>query len=116
MLSKPGGKPLFFHDTDSGTVLFAQRSGVVGVAEQAGIVSHDEGGVNIQKLLFFQIVVVTDTPGGKALVINLRKAHHTIAEVAWDALWRIAPMRSRTGRVETQCFASACVLGADQAG
>ena len=39
MLSKPGGKPLFFHDTDSGTVLFAQRSGVVGIAEQAGIVS-----------------------------------------------------------------------------
>lgn len=37
MLSKPGGKPLFFHDTDSGTVLFAQRSGVVGIAEQAGI-------------------------------------------------------------------------------
>ena len=92
MLSKPGGKPLFFHDTDSGTVLFAQRSGVVGIAEQAGIVSHDEGGEDIQKLLFFQIVVVT------------------------DALWRIAPMRSRTGRAETQCFASACVLGADQAG
>ena len=60
MLSKPGGKPLFFHDTDSGTVLFAQRSGVVGIAEQAGIVSHDEGGEDIQKLLFFQIVVVTD--------------------------------------------------------
>ena len=38
MLSKPGGKPLFFHDTDSGTVLFAQRSGVVGIAEQAGTV------------------------------------------------------------------------------
>ena len=56
MLSKPGGKPLFFHDTDSGTVLFAQRSGVVGIAEQAGIVSHDEGGEDIQKLLFFQIV------------------------------------------------------------
>ena len=56
MLSKPGGKPLFFHDTDSGTILFAQRSGVVGIAEQAGIVSHDEGGEDIQKLLFFQIV------------------------------------------------------------
>ena len=109
MLSKPGGKPLFFHDTDSGTVLFAQRSGVVGIAEQAGIVSHDEGGEDIQKLLFFQIVVVTDTPGGKALVINLRKAHHTIAEAGHG-------MRSRTGRAETQCFASACVLGADQAG
>lgn len=81
MLSKPGGKPLFFHDTDSGTVLFAQRSGVVGIAEQAGIVSHDEGGEDIQKLLFFQIVVVTDTPGGKALVINLVK--HTTQSLKW---------------------------------
>ena len=83
MLSKPGGKPLFFHDTDSGTVLFAQRSGVVGIAEQAGIVSHDEGGEDIQKLL------VTDTPGGKALVINLRKAHHTIAEVGHGMLFGV---------------------------
>ena len=33
-----------------------------------------------------------------------------------EKLLDIAPMRSRTGRVETQCFASACVLGADQAG
>lgn len=79
----------FFHDTDSGTVLFAQRSGVVGIAEQAGIVSHDEGGEDIQKLLFFQIVVVTDTPGGKALVINLRKAHHTIAEVGHGMLFGV---------------------------
>ena len=89
MLSKPGGKPLFFHDTDSGTVLFAQRSGVVGIAEQAGIVSHDEGGEDIQKLLFFQNVVVTDTPGGKALVINLRKAHHTIAEARHGMLFGV---------------------------
>lgn len=79
----------FFHDTDSGTVLFAQRSGVVGIAEQAGIVSHDEGGEDIQKLLFFQIVVVTDTPGGKALVINLRKAHHTIAEAGHGMLFGV---------------------------
>lgn len=47
------GNRFFFHDTDSGTVLFAQRSGVVGIAEQAGVVSHDEGGEDIQKLLFF---------------------------------------------------------------
>ena len=80
---------IFLAYTDSGTVLFAQRSGVVGIAEQAGIVSHDEGGEDIQKLLFFQIVVVTDTPGGKALVINLRKAHHTIAEVGHGMLFGV---------------------------
>ena len=48
---------------------------------------QDEGGEDIQKLLFFQIVVVTETPGGKALVINLRKAHHTIAEAGHGMLF-----------------------------
>ena len=74
----------------------AKQSGIMqgelaadAIKENPRIDRNKDGKIHIQKLLFFQIVVVTDTPGGKALVINLRKAHHTIAEVGHGMLFGV---------------------------
>ena len=48
MLRQPLWKTLLLHDVDFGAILVAQFSRVIGIAQQARIISHHKGRQKIQ--------------------------------------------------------------------
>ena len=54
--------------------MFPQFRRVVGVAQKAGVICHDKGGDDIQKLLEFQIVIIPHPSGWEFPAVNMRKA------------------------------------------
>ena len=47
MLRKPPGKAVLLHDENHRAVLLAQLGGVLGITQQAGIISHYKRGQQI---------------------------------------------------------------------
>ena len=76
MLLQPHREQITLHDAELCGIGFAQFTGVVNIAQCAGVILHQIGCGNIQKLLQLQIVIVPDAPQTTVFRVDMAEADH----------------------------------------